>query len=252
MSIASRISSIKEHLEDAYDEIESKGANLHLLPSEYTQVDYIESSGTQYIDTGIYPYKTKTEITFQLLDNYSMQNANKMLGGLSENSRYILAYLYYAYSPQVITPANSSNGLLVNIPMDNNKHTLIYNDENNNIIYDNIQQSFISGKELTDLTSVATKSLTLFAANRSIVDLMSSYKLYNCKITNKNTNTLERDFIPCYRNSDNEVGLYDLVNNVFYTNQGTGVFTYGEVKEDYAFAKNISNLSRAINLIPTD
>ena len=38
---------------------------------------------------------------------------------------------------------------------------------------------------------------------------------------------LIRNFIPCYRKSDNEIGLYDIVNNVFYTNQGTGEFLKG-------------------------
>lgn len=52
-----------------------------------------------------------------------------------------------------------------------------------------------------------------------------SGKIKEVKITN-GTNVI-RNFIPCYRKSDNEVGLYDLVNDVFYTNQGTGSFTYG-------------------------
>ena len=37
---------------------------------------------------------------------------------------------------------------------------------------------------------------------------------------------LVRDFIPCIRKQDNKPGLYDIVNNVFYTNQGTGEFLY--------------------------
>ena len=35
------------------------------------------------------------------------------------------------------------------------------------------------------------------------------------------------DLVPCYRKSDNKPGMYDLVNNVFYTNQGGGDFTVG-------------------------
>lgn len=50
-------------------------------------------------------------------------------------------------------------------------------------------------------------------------------KLYSFKIYDNGT--LIRDFIPCYRVADNEVGLYDIVNNQFYTNQGTGSFTKG-------------------------
>lgn len=36
-----------------------------------------------------------------------------------------------------------------------------------------------------------------------------------------------RNFIPCYRRSDNVIGLYDLVENKFYTNAGTGNFLKG-------------------------
>ena len=40
-------------------------------------------------------------------------------------------------------------------------------------------------------------------------------------------NEIKADFIPCYRITDNEIGLYNLVDNQFYTNQGTGEFLYG-------------------------
>ena len=38
---------------------------------------------------------------------------------------------------------------------------------------------------------------------------------------------LVRNMIPCYRIADNIAGMYDTVNNVFYTNQGTGTFIVG-------------------------
>lgn len=36
------------------------------------------------------------------------------------------------------------------------------------------------------------------------------------------------NLVPCYRKSDGEIGMYDLVSKTFYTNQGTGTFTKGE------------------------
>lgn len=33
--------------------------------------------------------------------------------------------------------------------------------------------------------------------------------------------------VPCYRKSDNKPGMYDVVNQVFYTNEGTGEFEVG-------------------------
>ena len=50
-------------------------------------------------------------------------------------------------------------------------------------------------------------------------------KLYSCQMYYEDT--LIRNFIPCYRKLDNEIGMYDLVSNQFYTNAGTGVFLMG-------------------------
>ena len=49
--------------------------------------------------------------------------------------------------------------------------------------------------------------------------------LYNAYIVLNNE--VVRNFIPCYRKSDGVRGLYDKVNNVFYTNSGTGTFAIG-------------------------
>ncbi len=51
-------------------------------------------------------------------------------------------------------------------------------------------------------------------------------KLYYFKMYDKRA--LIRNFVPCYRKSDNVVGLYDLVNGVFYVNKGSGAFTKGD------------------------
>lgn len=40
-------------------------------------------------------------------------------------------------------------------------------------------------------------------------------------------NNLSRDLYPAMRDADSVVGMYDTVNNVFYTNAGTGAFIYG-------------------------
>ena len=45
-------------------------------------------------------------------------------------------------------------------------------------------------------------------------------------------NVLVGDFIPATRNSDNVVGMYDMVSGTFYTNAGTGDFTAGTVIGD--------------------
>ena len=66
-------------------------------------------------------------------------------------------------------------------------------------------------------------TLTLFAIHRSTV-FCGQQKVYSCKIYDNGT--LIRDYVPC-KNSAGVVGLYDLVNDKFYTNSGTGDFIAG-------------------------
>ena len=53
--------------------------------------------------------------------------------------------------------------------------------------------------------------------------------VYSLKIYDGDTAV--REFIPCYRKSDNIIGMYDLVNGKFYTNSGTEEFIKGEAVE---------------------
>lgn len=241
MDIASRLEAIEEHLSDAYDSIEAKGANLHLLPSEYTQVDYIESSGTQYIDTGINA-DNKLDIKYTL-EKISSITSGAIYNDNGSYKRYHIGTNNSKYSFYVLT--NNAFGTIADDT--NVKHDFYIKATNRTVETDRVSyelpEASVSDTEL---------NFWLFRRNSNVANLrnFAIFRLYSCLMYYNNV--LVRQFVPCYRNSDNEVGLYDLVNNVFYTNQGTGVFTYGEVKEDYAFAKNISNLSRAINLIPTN
>lgn len=66
---------------------------------------------------------------------------------------------------------------------------------------------------------------------------------------------LVRDFVPCCRKSDGAVGLYDLVNNNFHNNEGTGTLGKG-VGEGWitdcselcanAYATNITHIHRLL------
>lgn len=47
--------------------------------------------------------------------------------------------------------------------------------------------------------------------------------------------TLMIDLIPCYRKADNVIGMYDLVNDKFYTNEGTGTFLKGKDVNAFEF-----------------
>jgi hypothetical protein len=67
----------------------------------------------------------------------------------------------------------------------------------------------------------------LFArGNAGNVERNSKCRIFRAKIWDDGV--LLRDFVPALENATEEVGMYDIVNNVFYRNVGTGVFVGGE------------------------
>ncbi len=88
------------------------------------------------------------------------------------------------------------------------------------------------GTEGTDLTSKSkdqTSSMILFGVqnHENSVTPFGAYNMKVYRLKLYENNVLVRDYVPCYRISDNVIGLYDSVNKVFYQNNGTGSFNKG-------------------------
>ena len=209
------------------------------LPSSYIEVDYIQSSGTQYIDTGMKANQnTSVEIVIEGLTNAS----NKILGSRSSatsNNFSILTGLVSGNLSLVTDFQNyQNNRLSVNIN-DNLDDKFTIKLSNTSMSINSTQQSISTYTNFT-----TPNNIYIFNASGTYPNgyVNASTKLYYCKIWS--SGTLVRDFIPCYRKSDNSAGLYDLVNGVFYENSGTGEFEYGAKKIyadyiDYLVSGNI-------------
>ena len=188
------------------------------LPSEYQQVEYIESTGTQYIDTGVIANSTmKIDLKCRCLES------SFVFGSRSSVSSGYSGLTFEESKPVDVRWGNS---ILVNddqyvVNQDYRVHI-----ENGNSSINNKSSQTSYGN------SFFNGNIYLFAINNNSTSSsinLSQYgknRIYYFKIYDGNNKI--RNFIPCYRNSDNKTGLYDLVNNVFYTNQGTGDFTKGD------------------------
>lgn len=66
----------------------------------------------------------------------------------------------------------------------------------------------------------------LFACNGSSITYVGSSRIYSCQIYDNDT--IIRDYVPA-KNSSGISGLYDLVNNVFYTFKSVMTFTWSTV-----------------------
>ena len=240
MSIASRIEQIEQHLKDDYDVLGLAGAKGTELPIGYTQVDYIESSGTQYIDTGINPISsTKIDIDFAYVGTSSLAIWIPLFGARSIiNNIHEYYAVFINQNTLKLTTNYSSNDAGDNstVYVEVNKKYNLKNNQGSFYINDILESSISASNTLSNNTTHSVYLFDLQEASGNRMDRGTKMKLYSCKFYDGDT--LIRNYIPCYRNSDNEVGLYDLVNNVFYANKGTGAFTYGSV----VLNRNIQNL----------
>jgi hypothetical protein len=92
----------------------------------------------------------------------------------------------------------------------------------------------------TSSTAISENNLYIFACNGGgTAKQFGKYKLFSCKIYQNNE--LIKNFVPCYRKSDNEPGLYDTVNNEFKTNSGTGTLTVSDFRIETANVKIFKN-----------
>lgn len=194
----------------------------YVLPSTYQKVEYIQSDGNQWLDSNVsIAAKTNVECIIKWTD---ISGSYPMLYG---------AWSIYAFSsmpsgklciasggtsgnnPYSAGPTVSANTLYQIKHMPN---TLVINGTSYTL------------PNASASNNANDRHILLFAASNTgnTPYNWSTYckvKMYNFKIYNDTT--LVRFFIPCYRKSDSVAGLYDAVNDVFYTNVGSGTFTKG-------------------------
>lgn len=219
------------------------------LPSEYQRVEYLESTGTQYIDTNYRPIQSN--FSFNLRISYSTISEHQGFGCRSQ--------------ADLGSPDNCSFVLYINNGLRSdwnlNKLSVTYYPIVANSIYEfrGTPRQFLVNDTVW-LNNITTRnnssrnadSLTLFAINtRGNVQFMNRCKIYECKLYEDTT--IVRNMIPCYRKSDNVAGMYDMISNTFFTNSGTGEFIVGEdVDEPIEVMKEIKAIKRCMPLLPTE
>lgn len=190
-----------------------KGPELVTLPSGYKQLEYIQSTGTQYINTGFQPNQnTRVTATAYLTPSDA---GTWLFGARNANSDSTFGFLSYenAYRSDYNTDQNKTIPATYSDPFEIDK---------------NKNQTQING-ETEATSSVGTFQcnypLILFANNTGgSISGGGSGKIYQLSIYDNGT--MVRMFIPCI-NPDGEIGLYDAANGQFYGNSGTGVFIGG-------------------------
>lgn len=207
---------------------------IRILPSEYQQVEYLESTGTQWIDTLISGNRIK-EIDLKFSIKRTNDHQGIVGGGYtSTNNTFQVIYNYSA------NRINARWGeYTTGIDYDENIHTVKLSQEN--VLMDDKVQGI--GTAVNDSRTVILFARHTDNMGEGIINY-SKCKIYHGKIYE--TNGTIHEYTPCYRKSDEKPGLYDLVENKFYTNQGTREFEVGPAVTNAA-TSNTDNIVRYFN-----
>ena len=184
------------------------------LPREYQEVEYIQTTGTQWIDTGIIPdentYQVSTKVISTSADN------NMAVLGTSTNLYYHLT----AFNNKWWAGQNGSDGGYGSYtPTVGAEYEIEFNNATNAIVINGAV--LCSGKTYNSTASIK------MAARGGDSPVYGNFKYYYFKVLNNQNGQVLMDLIPCYRRSDSVAGMYDLVSETFFTNAGTGTFIVG-------------------------
>lgn len=165
------------------------------LPSTYRKLEYIQSSGKQYIDTGVIVKNiTEIKVDFQAVTILSGEN------------QYASSWV------------NEQNHIQIGIK--GNKFM-----DSGGVTYS--QTSSVTARTQAVGVPVGTVNLNLylFAQSESTGALhYSSGRIFSCQITT--ADGLVRNFVPC-KNPDGVIGMYDIVNGEFYQSSSSDTFIDG-------------------------
>lgn len=197
-----------------------KGGGGHNLPAEYQEVKYLKSDNKSYIDTGVIVPKTANTVGAKVTGKFNQISGYSYMFGV-QNGGGLGVQFNLVNSTYRIGAARIN---MEDIP--HNPRTDYVTVEAN---YENNGKALMDGDELV-LTTFPGNDYNLLLFGYTSYQNVPTYNYGQTSIRyaeiTEGTSVI-RQLIPCYRKTDHTAGMYDLVNDVFYTNAGPGTFVIG-------------------------
>ena len=198
---------------------------LSFLPASYTQLEYIKSTGSQYIDNIINPTKDYSfEITYKHNVGSGYQTLFAVYDGLNTTNTY--SYGFMAGSAVNGNYVYSGNSKTFTLAYDTSTiYTLRYDGINKKVYRNNTEiVDFSSSRGFTGTTGVAPRLLQMIKGENATNNFNYPFigLVYGFKVWNENSE-LVRNLIPAstVENNATVVGMYDTVSGTFFTNSAT-------------------------------
>lgn len=204
------------------------------VPAEFTQVEYIQTNGSQYISLGTLTNPLKIELEWTPTQTTGQQ----MITGFGWGYNQMLLTVYDGEIGQFsnnYTKISATTGTPYEISYSSIENTL----KINGISYTN------------EADTSTTGTFNIFGTTSHYAYGRLSY----LKVYNLISNALIYDLVPCYANqsvtlngttyASGTIGLYDNVNDEFYINEGTGAFTKGDdviLRQEFALKGDLTNI----------
>ena len=183
------------------------------VATKYTKLEYIESNGTQYIDTGFKP----NQDTRVVMDLYSETNV------AASQSHVCFGSDKFSYGGSMVNAGLTVYGSSsFNLGSGYGMMHIDFNKTDISVLFTSYD---------TPVTQEGTHTANTFSSNTNLtlVNDSNSYKIYSCQVYDNGT--LVRDYIPALR-SDGIAGLYDSVNDTFTASSGTGNFSFNSDNQE--------------------
>jgi hypothetical protein len=200
-----------------YDRVSGKlfgnaGTGDFVLGPDVVPVEYLQSSGTEYIDTGVSPFEG---MGLHMQYKPMAQGAEQRLFGVRTN--IVFNYGYYGATANFWDIGGRIS--MAQVPFDS---VSVMTLNNGTIDFNNYQYSY---------TNVPTSAdnCYLFAWNRNPL-LFATARVYELKLWDSSASNPLRSFRPVRVGTDAtswEGAMMDVLTRRIYRNAGTGAFTYG-------------------------
>ncbi len=194
----------------------------------YTRIEYLESTGKQFINTGFVHNSTNIRGEIRLGTTNDITANVNILGNQvsSPKGGYSVGWAPSAFKVWVEKIGSRLNGPTHTLAA-GSIHDITYELTANKryLTYDG---TTVEGTHTGGI--VTTNPIHLF--DNGVQQMTQNFKgrVYYIKIYEDGI--LVHNFLPVKRNADDVVGIYDTVQGRFFTNDGTGNFTYSDTVPD--------------------
>ena len=210
----------------------------------YEELEYIESTGTQYINTRYNSESGVQNMRIYVDGSYYDMSGWRVHGCSGSTSLYVGVYnstIYYGTgSADKSASVTYTKG--ERIQMDNDayhKTVTIYN-----VTKGKLEKTITYTP--ANKTSTVSFSLFAYASSSNQKTNLQKSRIYDAKIYDKDV--LVRDFVPVRNKYTGEIGMYDLANNTFYHNDGTGDFIAGPLVTSGGRLNNNNKVTANLNI----